>query len=191
MKAIMDRLIYEVMYRMGKPVWDTGTTPPEVIQAIAKERTPGRALDLGCGTGTHSIYLAQRGWQVVGIDFSTKAIAAAYAKAKQTGAQIDFRVADVSRLSFLRGQFDFALDVGCFHGLDTAERKRYIEQLARLMRAGGKFMLWALDRPALFENYGIAPQVVERLFSPQFRLTRSEHGDHRGRSTTWYWFTRK
>ncbi len=190
MRAIMDRLIYEVMYRMGKPVWDTGTTPPEIIAAIAQERTPGRALDLGCGTGTHAIYLAQRGWDVIGIDFSPKAISAAREKARQASAKVDFQVADVSRLK-LSGKFDFALDVGCFHGLDAGEQKRYIEQLARLVRPGGKFMLWALDRPAHFENYCIAPDVVEQLLTPQFTLTRSEHGAHRGRPATWYWFTRK
>ncbi len=190
MKATMDRLIYEVMYRMGKPVWDTGTTPPEIIAAIAQERTSGRALDLGCGTGTHAIYLAQHGWDVIGIDFSPKAISAAREKARQASVKVDFQVADVSRLNLV-GKFDLALDVGCFHGLDAGERKRYIEQLARLVRPGGKFMLWALDRPAPFENYGIAPQVVEQLFAPQFRLTHSEQGDHRGRPTTWYWFTRR
>ena len=192
MKAMMDRLIYEAMYRMGKPVWDTGSVPPEVVEAIEKERTPGRALDLGCGTGTHSIYLAQRGWQVVGIDFSTKAIAVAHAKAKRAGTPIDFRIADVTRLSFLAGQFEFALDVGCFHGLDAKGRTRYVEQLACLLRPGGKFMLWALDRVALFENYGIAPQIVEQLYAPQFTLTRSEQAHHRsGRTATWYWFTRR
>lgn len=191
MKATMDRLIYEVMYRTGKPVWDTGSVPPEVVGAIEKEPTPGRALDLGCGTGTHSIYLAQRGWDVVGIDFSPKAISAACAKASQANVKVDFQVANVSRLSFLGGQFDFALDVGCFHGLDADGRNRYVEQLARLVLPRGKFMLWALDRPARFENYGIAPQVVEQLFSPQFTLSRSEHGDHRGRPTTWYWLARR
>lgn len=191
MKAMLNRLIYDLMYRIGKPVWDTGTTPPEIVEAIEKERTPGRALDLGCGTGTLAIYLAQRAWNVVGIDFSPKAIALAREKAKRVGVKIDFRVADVSRLDNLSGQFDFALDVGCLHGLDAAGRARYIEQLTRLMRPGGEFMLWALDRPALFEDYGIAPQVVEQLFSPQFVLSRSEHGEHRGRPTTWYWFIRK
>lgn len=190
LKSTVDRLIYDLMYRMGKPVWDTGTVPPEVVEAVAKERTPGRALDLGCGTGTHSIYLAQHGWDVIGIDFSTRAIASAGEQARQANVKVDFRIADVSRLE-LSGKSDFALDVGCFHGLDDAERERYVEQLARLMHSGGRFMLWALDRPARFENYSVAPQVVEKLFAPQFALSRSEHGDHRGRPTTWYWFTRK
>ena len=124
MRAILNRLIYDLMYRLGKPVWDSGLTPPEVVKAIEREPTPGRALDLGCGTGTQSIHLAQHGWKVVGVDFSPKAIALAREKANRIGVNIDFRVADVSRLDGLIGPFDFALDVGCFHGLDAAGQAR-------------------------------------------------------------------
>jgi cyclopropane fatty-acyl-phospholipid synthase-like methyltransferase len=191
MRAILNRLIYDLMYRLAKPVWDTGLTPPEVVEAIQKERTPGRALDLGCGTGTHSIYLAQHGWKVVGVDFSPKAIALAREKANHAGVNIDFRIADVSRIDGLVGPFDFALDVGCFHGLDVAGQARYVAQLTRLMRSGGKFLLWAFDRPAPFEDYGILPEVVEQLFAPHFVMSHSEHGIHNRRSTTWYWFTRR
>ncbi len=191
MNGRWNRLIYDLMYRFAKPAWDTGTTPPEVVEWIGKEQSPGTALDLGCGTGTHSIYLAQHGWNVVGVDFVPKAIASAREKAQRAGAQVDFRQADVTRLDALSVPFDLALDIGCFHGLDTAERARYVEQLTRLVRSGGAFLLWAFDRPAPFEDYGILPQVVAQLFEPAFALSHSEHGSHHGRPTTWYWFTRR
>lgn len=191
MRAILNRLIYDLMYRLGKPVWDSGLTPPEVIEAIEREDTSGRALDLGCGTGTHSIYLAQQGWNVLGVDFSPKAIAIAREKANHVGVNLDFWVADASRLDGLVGPFDFVLDVGCFHGLDAAGQARYVAQLTRLMHSGGKFMLWAFDRPAPFEDYGILPEIVEQLFGPSFVMSNSEHGTHGRRSTTWYWFTRR
>jgi SAM-dependent methyltransferase len=191
MRGTFDRVVYDLMYRLGKPVWDTGSTPPEVVESIAKQPAGGRALDLGCGTGTHSIYLAQHGWGVVGVDFSAKAIAEAREKAKHVGVNADFRIGDVTRLDPLSGPFDFALDVGCFHGLHAAGRARYVEQLTRLVRSGGKYTLWAFDRRALFEDYGISPHAVEQLFSPQFEMSRSEQGTHRGRPTTWYWFTRR
>ena len=190
-RAILNQLIYDVMYRFGKPVWDTGTTPPEVVEAIENAPIPGRALDLGCGTGTHATYLAQHGWSVLGVDFSPRAIALAREQANRAGVDIDFRVMDVTRLDGLRGPFDFALDVGCFHGLDAAGRTRYVEQLTPLLRSGGTFMLWAFDRPAPFEDYGILPEDVNALFAPGFILRRSELGQHNRRSTTWYWFTRR
>ncbi|HET7089774.1 MAG TPA: methyltransferase domain-containing protein [Anaerolineae bacterium] len=64
------RWFYDLSYRFSKPDWDTGLTPPEVIAEVENGRSPGRALDLGCGTGTHTIYLAQHGFSVVGVDFS-------------------------------------------------------------------------------------------------------------------------
>jgi SAM-dependent methyltransferase len=191
MRGMWNRLIYDVMYRFVKPVWDTGTTPPELIEWVKSQPAPGSALDLGCGTGTHAIYLAQQGWQVIGVDFVPKAIATACEKAKQAHVQIDFRVGDVTRLDDLAGSFDLVLDVGCFHGLDASERMRYAEQLARLAKPGGTFLLWALDRPAPFEDYGVSPEVVEQLLQPHFVKIRSEAGSHNGRPTTWYWFTRR
>lgn len=60
--------------------WDTQVTPPEVMEFIART-PPGKAVDLGCGTGTNAITLARHGWRVTGVDFVPKAILAARAKA--------------------------------------------------------------------------------------------------------------
>ena len=63
---MLQRLLYNFWYYFNPP-WDTGVTPPEVVEAIegSKALTPGRALDLGCGTGTNGLYLARHGWEVV------------------------------------------------------------------------------------------------------------------------------
>jgi len=55
------------------PVWDTGTSPPELLSFI-ESHTPGKALDIGCGTGTNAITLAKSGWQVTGVDYVARAI---------------------------------------------------------------------------------------------------------------------
>ena len=79
------RMLYRQMYRFGAPRWDTNITPPEVVAVIegAAPLPAGRALDLGCGTGTNVIYLAQHGWETIGVDFSPVAIQQARQKAKQ------------------------------------------------------------------------------------------------------------
>jgi SAM-dependent methyltransferase len=183
---------YNAMYRFTKPDWDTGLTPPEVTQLVANGIVAGRALDLGCGTGTSSIYLAQHGFDVVGVDFSPKAIELAGHKARQAGVKVDFRLGDVSRLDFLRGPFDLILDVGCLHGLDSAGRARYADQLARLTRPGSRFLVFGFARPAFFGRYHLTAGDVRQLFEPAFALNSVRAALKRDREdVAWYDLTRR
>ena len=204
---MLRRLFFDFQYRFSKPPWDSNITPPEVVAYTEKTsevsetlEVSKRALDLGCGTGTNSIYLAQHGFAVVGVDFSAKAIATARVKARRANAAVGFHVADVTRLDFLYEPFDFVLDIGCLHALDSAARPRYAEHLARLTRPGAVFMLYAFaphpaDAPRhliRFRNVGITPDEVQQLFATHFVLERAEHGTERGeRASAWYWFRRK
>jgi SAM-dependent methyltransferase len=194
------KLFFDLRYRFTKPPWDSGITPPEVVAFVLATKERGRALDVGCGTGTNSIYLTQQGFAVVGLDFSPKAIALARAKAKYAGLAIDLQVADVTQLNFLRGPFEYILDIGCLHTLDEKGRAQYAEHLARLAKPGGTFMLYAFNpRPEnkhglgiRGRSSGISAEQVTRLLSPSFGLERIEHGADRGaRTSAWYWFKRK
>lgn len=194
---MLSKLFFEFQYRFGKTPWDSGITPPEVVAFIEKNTHGGRALDLGCGTGTNSLYLTQHGYQVIGVDFSSKAVAAARAKAKRAKLNIDFRIADVTRLDFVAPPIDYVLDIGCLHAVDAEGRERYAQHLARLVRSGGMFMLYAFspceaDQPGhllKLRNVGILPEQGEKLFTPAFALERMEHGGDRDeRQSAWYWF---
>ena len=190
---MLQRLIYNLWYYF-RPPWDTGITPPEVVEAIEgpEALAPGRALDLGCGTGTNSLYLARHGWQVVGVDLSVTAIRKARRKAKEAGLPADFYIADVTRLDFLLPPFDMALDIGCFHALDAEGRVRYRDGLHRLLRPGARYMLYAFGpRQGRLMQMGITPDEVRQLFQPDFRLLRIEGGgDPSGPSAAWYWLER-
>ena len=207
---MLRQLFFDFQYRFSKPPWDSNVTPPEVVAYIEKtcqvsetwQVSKRRALDLGCGTGTNSIYLAQHGFTVVGVDFSAKAIATARAKARRTNVAVEFHVADVTRLDSLRVRepFDFVLDIGCLHALDAAARPRYAEHLARLTRPNAVFMLYAFsprppDAPRhliRFRNVGITADEVQQLFAAHFVLERAEHGTERGeRASAWYWFRKQ
>jgi cyclopropane fatty-acyl-phospholipid synthase-like methyltransferase len=184
---------FELRYLLGWPPWDTGVTPPEVVELVeGGNLAPGRALDLGCGTGTNCIYLAGHDWEVVGVDFSVVAISRARRKARRAGVDCQFYARDVTDLSFLAGPFDLALDIGCLHSLPPEERGRYATGVARLVRPGGLYLLYAFtirpDRPL---PRGVTPDEVRSLFAPAFAVERQEGGeDPSGPRSAWYWLRR-
>ncbi len=136
----MRKMFFNLAY-LQKPVWDTGISPPELLDFI-QSRPPGRALDMGCGTGTNVITLAKHGWEVVGVDFVKRAINIASKNAEQYGVEADFRVDDVTRLEAPSGHFDLILDIGCFHSLPPTTRQAYIKKINRLLDDDGTFLLY-------------------------------------------------
>lgn len=129
----MQRWLFELRYLFGRAPWDTGVTPPEVIAFL--EQTPaGRALDIGCGTGTNAVEMERRGWRVTGVDFSGRAIGAARRRVAGTRLPVEFHQGDAAELRGLAGPFDFVLDIGCFHCLTAADQARYAARLAEVTR---------------------------------------------------------
>lgn len=194
--TLLRQLFFWWAYVTGRAPWDTGITPPEIVALIEGERlSPGHAIDLGCGTGTNVIYLAQHGWQAVGVDFIPSAIRLARRKAKQAGVteRVRFIRADVAHLDRLDlgGPFDLALDIGCGHSLPPEAQRAYAHTLARLVKPGGTFMLY-MFRPTPQRPRGLEPEAVERLFAPTFQLVWSSLGEDRaaGSGAAWYRFKR-
>jgi len=184
---------FELQYLLGHTPWDTGVTPPEVVELIERgDLPPGRALDLGCGTGTNAIYLAREGWEVVGVDFSALAIRWARRRGRRARVRCRFYRADVTDLSFLRDPFDLALDIGCLHSVPAEGWERYAAGLARLVQPGGLYMLYAFTpRPDRPTPRGVAPGEVRRLLASAFAVERQEGGgDPTGSRSAWYWLRR-
>ena len=183
----MRRLWYAIQYRLSPP-WDTGVTVPELVR-ILPDLPPGRALDIGCGTGTNLLYLARQGWEVTGVDFVPRAISTARRKLK--GFSPVLLTADVTKLVTLDlpGPFDLALDVGCFHGLSAGGRRKYATGLARWVKPGGLYLLYAWQPESEQDPNGISKAYVRRCFEADFTLWRYEQGG--GRASAWYYFRRK
>jgi SAM-dependent methyltransferase len=185
------RLFFTWRYLFGQPPWDSGVPPPELLSFL-EEHLPGRAIDLGCGTGTNVLTLAQNGWDATGVDFSPLAIWRARRKIARSGLIADLRVCDVTDLSDIEGPFDLALDIGCFHSLEPVDRPRYINQVARLVRSGGTYMLYTFlsrsnsDRPGLLDRARLKAQ-----FEGAFELVRLEHGFFNEQASAWLTFTRR
>lgn len=192
----MNKFLYQWMYRLGQSHWDTGKIPSEVIEAIQSGRIPpGPALDLGCGTGTSVIYMAQHGRLAIGVDFVPSAISKARIKAQQAGvsSSTQFFVGDVTRLNALAlPQCAFALDMGCFHGLNPDGQRGYVEGLSALLQPGGQFMLYTLNpRKEAGFAFGMSPEQVQSVFAESFDITRIERGSFWGDRSTWFWMERK
>jgi SAM-dependent methyltransferase len=197
-----ERWFFTLAYRRHRTPWDTGVTPPELVRVVegpGPDRLPaGRALDLGCGTGTNALYLARHGWDVVGIDFAGPAIVRARSKAARAGAtagSVRFLRGDVTHLAELdlRGPYDLVFDLGCFHGVAPEGRVRYAREIARLSRPGALLLLYAI-RPGKVGGrvIGLTVEDVRAVFVPQWRLERVEPGKNpNGREAAWYWMRRE
>jgi SAM-dependent methyltransferase len=183
------RALYEWMYLFGKPRWDTGITPPEVKHLIEVEHFPrGRALDIGCGTGTNVVYLAQHGFEVVGIDFVARAINKARKRARAANASPELRAANVLERLELGAPFDFVLDIGCFHNFDDLGRALYADNLTRWTHVGSTYLLYAYF-PAAWggRRFGVTPQTVVDTFARSFKLVESTVDDRNAeQDSAWY-----
>ena len=117
-------------YASGESLpWDTGTPDPLLVEMIeSRAIVPGRTLDIGCGTGTNAIFLAQHGFDVWGIDISDIAVEKARAKAQ---GRCHFEVVDFLAAAPAGGPFQFVFDRGCFHVFDgEGERARFAQNVA-------------------------------------------------------------
>jgi cyclopropane fatty-acyl-phospholipid synthase-like methyltransferase len=186
MKNLLSRFIFYILY-LRKPPWDTGITPPEVVDFI-HNHPPGTALDLGCGTGTNVLTLAQNGWQVTGVDFVGKAIQTARQKAVQAGLEVNLVVDDVTRLDTITGPFDLILDIGCFHSLDDIRKVSYVNNLPGLLSSDGTYLMYAFFKTSENSGTGITEEDLEDI-SQHLNLVSRHDGTERGqRPSVWMTF---
>jgi cyclopropane fatty-acyl-phospholipid synthase-like methyltransferase len=183
------RWFFELRYLFGRAPWDTGVTPPEVMTFL--ERTPpGRALDLGCGTGTNALEMARRGWEVTAIDFSSRALQAARRRAAAAHLPITILQGDVTDLRGAHGPFDFVLDIGCFHALTTEARRRYASHVIGRTLPGATYLLYTFTGDGNGRGELPTEDALRRLFTPAFALTTIKPGLDQGRASAWFTFLR-
>jgi cyclopropane fatty-acyl-phospholipid synthase-like methyltransferase len=129
---------WDERYRSGATPWDTGQPSSELRRVLAEMNVaPGRALELGCGTGNNAVWLAQQGFDVTAVDLSPLAIERAQQRADAAGVRVNLRVLDVLRPSEqLAGPFDFFFDRGCYHVVRRDNVAGYLQTLTSLTRPG-------------------------------------------------------
>ena len=169
---LLKQLFFSIRY-LGKPPWDTGISPPELMEYI-KNNQPGYAFDLGCGTGTNAITLAENGWKTTGVDFSMRAVRKAQQKSERAGITIRFYKDDVSRLKPFKIKFDLLLDIGCFHSLSKTEKERYIGNLPGLLKNGGDYLLYGWYTENTESGTGINDRDLKAFSSLMTQINRKD-----------------
>lgn len=186
----MNHLTSNLKY-LGNPPWDRGISPPELL-AFIEEHPTGRALDLGCGTGTNSITLAQHGWEVTGVDVALIALYKARRKAKDAEVNVSFKLRDVSKLRGIREPFELALDMGCFHNL-REKKKNYLARLDEILAPSGYWLLYAHFRlpDENPRSHGLTPEDFDAAAARFNLLWRKNSKGHGGRDSVWALFRKK
>ena len=184
------RFFFEFAYLFGFKPWDGGVSPPELIEVVEgpKALPAGRALDIGCGTGTNCKYFLDHGWDVIGVDYVPRAIRVA--KRKAPGAQLV--VGDVTKLDEMgiHGPFDLMLDLGCFHSIPDDRRSTYAEQAARVARPGGMLLMFAFGEKGPVGAPIATEQQIRGHFSKDFTMIEVRPGLPEMKQT-WYRMERK
>lgn len=154
-------------YRQERlPGWDVGRPCSHLVKAVEDETfRPGRAIVLGCGSGTNAIYLAGKGFEVTGVDVAPSALAIAQQKARKAGVTVRWLVADAVALPELEA-FDLVFDRGCYHHICQYDSPGYVDALRRLSRGGTRALILA-GSPADGRSGG-PPRVKEETIRNDF-----------------------
>ena len=190
--------LFRVFYRIGFTPWDGHPIAQQLRDLVeGTQDTPplpaGMALDLGCGTGDSSIYLARHGWNVTGVDFVPKALEKAHAKA--ANLSINFAHADVTHLSQAGIGADFRLivDNGCLHNMSDHDRDAYVREVTAVAAPDARLLIVAFRPGGRFGVRGIEPAEMERRFTPAWTLLSAgqENELDRETPTRYYLFQRR
>jgi SAM-dependent methyltransferase len=193
--------LYELMYRYSfvSIPWDVGPRE-ELVSLVESGRVkPCRAIDLGSGTASNVIYLAQHGFDVTGVDYSPAAIEMGRVRAREAGVEVTFIVDDLTNLQHTYSAFDLLVDYGTLDDLQTPQRDLYMKNVLPLTRQGSLFLLycfewWPLwwERPFI-DRVGVAlrPGEAERRFGEHFEIERVAEVKAGSRSSATYLMVRK
>lgn len=142
------RTISDLAYRVGLGPQPSDVPDHRLVELVEGPDAlpPGRALDLGCGTGRNAIYLARHGWDTVGVEMAGYAVETA--KRKAAGVDVRFVQGDVTKLSDLDigGDFTLLMDGGCYHMIPRGRRDAYAESVTRVAAPGARLITVGFSR---------------------------------------------
>jgi SAM-dependent methyltransferase len=182
----MDRMVMQKFYRQagGSPErlpWHQEHPGAMLSRAVHARGGRGRALDLGCGAGVFSVWLAQQGMEVTGLDLFPEAQAMASTLAAQKGARVNLVCSDLFSYSPDR-PFDLVFDSGCLHSLVGGGLASYKQQLLAWLAPGADYVLGHWGKRHAFDWRPIGPkrrsqETLQEAFAPELQLVDTEVAD--------------
>jgi cyclopropane fatty-acyl-phospholipid synthase-like methyltransferase len=149
--------------------WDRGIPASGLVALVEGPNALaiGRAIDLGCGSGTNSIYLWQHGWTVTAVDMEPRAVRAARRNAEAAHVSLSVVEGDVTRLreANVGDDFNLIVDVGCFHTLPARLRDAYVETVSSIAAPGATLFMFAFSANRIAPmRSGVTREEIEQRF---------------------------
>lgn len=172
----MQEVDWDQRYIQSDTPWDSGVPSQHLKSFLAESKVkPGRVLELGCGTGTNAIFLAQSGFDVTAVDLSSAALELAREKAAQAKVKINFVEADVTAMPNLGGPFPFIFDRGTYHVVRKINLPGFQSMLANMVEPSGFYLVLAgnantLDPPDKGPPLVRAGEIVSEIELNSFDL---------------------
>lgn len=146
----MNKWVYEILYcfpivSIDRIFGSTAELEKLLDSAINGRILPGKAITLGCGVGRETIYLAKKGFDVIGVDFSPTAIKRARRRAKAAGVEVDFLVDDLTNLRHVKGSFDLITDFGALNDLSQQDRDLYMQNVFPLTHPSSQYLMFCFE----------------------------------------------
>jgi len=174
------------MYRdhsLNEIPWHANQPDRHLIRLIKEKKVrQGLVLDLCSGDGTNSLYLASKGFQVMGVDISPTAVNIAKSRSKERKLSCDFHVGDVLKFKYDQ-TYDFIFDRGCFHHISKKRKPFYVSLVNRLLNSKGKFYLLCFsDKNPSYEK-NLSKKDIKDYFSEDFHIHFIKDSVHKEPST--------
>jgi ubiquinone/menaquinone biosynthesis C-methylase UbiE len=178
---------FDKAYRAPITLWGDVRIPEE-LKDLAETYKPKNSLELGCGLGRFSAFMAEQGIEATGVDFSSVAIEKAKKRVANAERKPTFMVGDATNLEIITEQFDVSFDIGCFHCLDDHDQQKYVSEIYRLLKPGAAHLLWMMDNAP--NGMLLNPNYIAKVFDKRFQLVNSKFSRRRIISSYWCWLVR-
>jgi len=181
-EAMREKKDWDKRYDENDLPWDSGRPDTSLTNLVARwPDRGGRVLEIGCGTGTNAVWLAERGFEVTALDISTSAIVLAEKRCAEHEAQCRLLRGDFLTCA-LPGQYDLLFDRGCFHSLSGQEggedgRRGFVRKAATCLKPGGLWFSLMGNKDQVADEKGPPRMSAEEICAsvePDFEVLRLE-----------------